>query len=176
MPHFTPDSFRNCHLGLLLGRAALLKDRIIDTHMEPHGVTAAQFKVLIIMAQFGVDTPAELCRNLSLDSGSMTRMLDRLEAKGLLVRERSCSDRRVVNLSLTPRGSEVAAQIPHVLSEVLNDHLRGFSPKEFDQLLDLLRRFIANGEALAEANKAAPGPQLVVQERDPEENNDNNPS
>lgn len=79
MKHFTPENFHNCHLGLLLGRAAILKDRIIDTHMEPHGITAAQFKVLIIMAQFGVDTPAELCRNLSLDSGSMTRMLDRLE-------------------------------------------------------------------------------------------------
>lgn len=65
MKHFTPDDFKNCHLGLLLGRAALLKDRIIDTHMEPHGITAAQFKVLIIMAQFGVDTPAELCRHLS---------------------------------------------------------------------------------------------------------------
>ncbi len=57
--------------------------------MEPHGVTAAQFKVLIIIAQFDVDTPAELCRNLSLDSGSMTRMLDRLEQKGLLARQRS---------------------------------------------------------------------------------------
>ncbi len=65
----------------MLGRAALLKDRIIDTHMEPHGITAAQFKVLIIMAQFGVDSPGELCRHLSLDSGSMTRMLDRLEQK-----------------------------------------------------------------------------------------------
>ena len=66
MKHFSPENFRNCHLGLLLGRAALLKDRIIDTHMEPHGITAAQFKVLIIMAQYGVDTPAELCRHLSL--------------------------------------------------------------------------------------------------------------
>jgi DNA-binding MarR family transcriptional regulator len=88
MKHFTPDNFHNCQLGLLLGRAAILKDKIIDTHMEPHGITAAQFKVLIIMAQFGVDTPAELCRNLSLDSGSMTRMLDRLEQKGLLGRKR----------------------------------------------------------------------------------------
>ena len=43
MKHFTPDEFKHCHLGLLLGRAALLKDRIIDTHMEPHGITAAQF-------------------------------------------------------------------------------------------------------------------------------------
>ncbi len=79
MKHFHPDTFQNCTLGLFLGRTAMLKDRIIDRHMEPFGITAAQFKVLIIMAQFDVDTPAELCRHLSLDSGSMTRMLDRLE-------------------------------------------------------------------------------------------------
>lgn len=94
MKHFSPDNFQNCTLGLLLGRAALLKDRIIDTHMEPYGITAAQFKVLIIMAQFEVDTPAELCRHLCIDSGSMTRMLDRLEQKKLLVRQRSEADRR----------------------------------------------------------------------------------
>src|SRR5476651_2275851 len=104
MKHFTSENFHNCHLGLLLGRAALLKDKIIDTHMEPYGITAAQFKVLIIMAQYGVDTPAELCRHLSLDSGSMTRMLDRLEQKDLLARRRSEGDRRQVQLVLTAQG------------------------------------------------------------------------
>jgi len=33
MPHFTPDNFHNCHLGLLLGRAAILKDRLLDRNM-----------------------------------------------------------------------------------------------------------------------------------------------
>jgi len=62
MQHYTPENFQNCTLGMLLGRTALVKDRIIDSHMQPYGVTAAQFKVLIIVAQYGVDTPAELCR------------------------------------------------------------------------------------------------------------------
>ena len=75
--------------------------------MEPHGITAAQFKVMIIIAQFGVDTPAELCRHLSLDSGSMTRMLDRLEQKGLLARKRSEQDRRQVQLVLTEDGQRL---------------------------------------------------------------------
>jgi len=120
MKHFTPDNFHNCRLGLLLGRAAILKDKIIDTHMEPHGITAAQFKVLIIMAQFGVDTPAELCRHLSLDSGSMTRMLDRLEQKGLLDRKRSALDRRQVQLVLTDDGQRLADRLPYIGAEALN--------------------------------------------------------
>ena len=149
MPHFTPDSFRNCHLGLLLGRAALLKDRIIDTHMEPHGVTAAQFKVLIIIAQFDVDTPAELCRNLSLDSGSMTRMLDRLEQKGLLARQRSEQDRRQVRLVLTEDGQHLADMLPHIGAQSMNELAGALEPGELQTLERILKKIlVAAGDAI----------------------------
>ncbi len=176
-PHFYDGSeyAKDNSVGFLMKVALAVLVRNLEHQLQGLDLTGSQWHPLLHVHQ-GCDTVAACAREMQTDAGAMTRMLDRLEAKGLLVRERSSSDRRVVNLSLTPRGNEVAAQIPHVLSEVLNEHLRGFSPKEFAQLLDLLRRFIANGEALAEANKAAPGPRLVVQERDPEENNDNNPS
>ena len=149
MPHFTPDNFHNCHLGLLLGRAAILKDRIIDTHMEPHGITAAQFKVLIIMAQFGVDTPSELCRNLSLDSGSMTRMLDRLEQKGLLCRQRSEQDRRQVQLVLTADGQRLADMLPHIGAAALNQLAGVLEPGELETLERILKKIlIAAGDPI----------------------------
>ena len=149
MKHFEPDDFHNCHLGLLLGRAALLKDRIIDTHMEPHGITAAQFKVLIIMAQFGVDTPAELCRHLSLDSGSMTRMLDRLEQKGLLDRKRSALDRRQVQLVLTDDGQRLADRLPYIGAEALNQLAGALEPDELQTLEKLLKKMlIAAGDPI----------------------------
>ena len=149
MPHFTPDNFHNCHLGLLLGRAAILKDRIIDTHMEPHGITAAQFKVLIIMAQFGVDTPAELCRHLSLDSGSMTRMLDRLEQKDLLSRKRSELDRRQVQLVLTQDGQRLADMLPHIGAKALNQLAGVLEPGELETLERILKKMlIAAGDPI----------------------------
>ena len=149
MPHFTPDNFHNCHLGLLLGRAAILKDRIIDTHMEPHGITAAQFKVLIIMAQFGVDTPAELCRNLSLDSGSMTRMLDRLEQKDLLSRKRSELDRRQVQLVLTTEGQRLADMLPNIGAKALNQLAGVLEPGELETLERILKKMlIAAGDSI----------------------------
>ena len=86
----------------------------------------------------------------------MTRALDRLEAKGLVQRERSNTDRRVVHLTLTPEGRTVAELVPGVLAEVLNGHLRGFSHAEWQQMLQLLQRMLANGDALRPG--AAPEP------------------
>src|SRR3546814_15051665 len=108
MKHFTPYDFHNCQLGMLLGRAALLKDRIIDTHMEPVGITAAQFMVLIIMAHHGIDTPDELCLYLSLGSGSLTRMVDRMVPNGLLLRTLSADNRGQVLLVITEAGTDSA--------------------------------------------------------------------
>ena len=120
----------------------MLKDRIIDRHMEPYGITAAQFKVLIIMAQFEVDTPAELCRHLSLDSGAMTRMLDRLEHKNLLVRQRSEADRRQVRLVLTEDGQALADLLPQVGADAMNQLAGAISPQELQSLEQILKKIL----------------------------------
>ena len=60
----------------------------------------------------------------------------------------STTDRRVVQLALTEAGRTVAEKVPPVLVDVLNAHLAGFRPEEFEMLMSLLRRMDANGEAL----------------------------
>ncbi|MBP3364209.1 MAG: MarR family transcriptional regulator [Pseudomonas sp.] len=142
MKHFHPDNFQNCTLGLLLGRTAMLKDKIIDRHMEPYGITAAQVKGLIIMAQFDVDTPAVLCRHLCLDSGSMTRMLDRLEQKNLLVRQRSEADRRQVRLVLSEDGKALAGLLPQVGADAMNQLAGAISPQELQSLEQILKKIL----------------------------------
>ena len=94
------------------------------------------------------NTLASLARELSIDPGAMTRSLDRLAAKGLLRRERSSEDRRVVHLVLTDEGRKVAKEVPAVLAQVLNGHLRGFSLDEWQLLLQLLQRMLDNGDAM----------------------------
>ena len=92
-------------------------------------------------------TGAELARKCTIDPGGMTRLLDRLEAKGLCRRVRSEHDRRVVHIELTPAGEEVAQRVPHILSRVYNAVLAGFSADEWQQLQDFLRRVRANAES-----------------------------
>jgi DNA-binding MarR family transcriptional regulator len=120
----------------------------VDGALEPRGLTSAQWVPLFKLHMGLASTVAELARECELDAGAMTRLLDRLEAKGLLARVRSSEDRRVVNLELTKEGREAARQIPEVLCKVQNAFLQGLSVEEWQQLKDLLRRVLANGTAL----------------------------
>jgi DNA-binding MarR family transcriptional regulator len=128
--------------------------RRIDEQMQVHDLTAQQWKPLLMLRTGQADTAAGLARLNCSDNGAMTRMLDRLESKGLLRRVRSAQDRRIVHLELTKEGERVADQIPYGLSKVLNEHLKGFSKDEFKQLQSLLRRMIANGERVASQGEA----------------------
>ena len=83
-------------------------------------------------------------------------MLDRLEQKQLLQRQRSDSDRRVVHLALTDKGREAAGQIPQVLREELQRHLEGFSPAEFTTLTKLLTRMLGNADAAKALKETRP--------------------
>ncbi|WP_313412151.1 MarR family winged helix-turn-helix transcriptional regulator [Rhodospirillum rubrum] len=100
---------------------------------------------MLVRIASGVDTSAaELCRTIGYDSGSMTRMLDRLEKRGLIYRRRSIEDRRVVRLSLTDLGKELYPQLTPIAIETLNHVLKGFTPEEADILMGLLDRILAN--------------------------------
>jgi MarR family multiple antibiotic resistance transcriptional regulator len=133
-------------MGMLLGRTNMLKDRVLDKYLEPYGVTSSQFKVLIIIAQFCVDTPAELCRSLSLDSGSMTRMLDRLEQKGLLARSRSVEDRRQVRLLLTDEGTRLTDLLPTIAAKAMNEMLGCLDASEVVALEQILTKVLRSAE------------------------------
>ena len=119
-----------------------------DAQLALHDLTYAQWLPLFKISRCDTTTVASLARDLETDPASMTRALDRMEAKGLVVRQRSTTDRRVVQLALTPEGTKVAAQVPPVLADVLNGHLSDFTHDEWQLLLSMLRRMLANGEAL----------------------------
>jgi DNA-binding MarR family transcriptional regulator len=124
----------------------------VDAQLSNSDLTNAQWLPILKLHQGQASTVAELARACTMDAGAMTRLLDRLEAKGLCKRQRSDTDRRVVNISLTNTGHEVARGIPSVLCDVLNQHLTGLSPDEFSTLKDLLNRVLANTSEAAAAH------------------------
>ena len=127
-----------------------------DGQLAMHDLTYAQWLPLYKISHCKETTVASLARDLENDPAAMTRALDRLETKGLVVRERSTTDRRVVQLALTAEGQKVAAQVPAVLSDVLNGHLSDFTRDEWQTLLGLLRRMQSNGEALRQSADRQP--------------------
>lgn len=137
-------------VGYLLRRLLHSIKSETDKRLEPHGLTNAQWEPLFKLKKCQASTVAELAREMQTDPGATTRLLDRLEAKGLCKRVRSTEDRRVVNLELTPDGDTAADKIPAALAEVMNAHLAGFSKTEWQALTGYLRRMLANGENLRE--------------------------
>jgi MarR family transcriptional regulator, multiple antibiotic resistance protein MarR len=133
-------------IGHLIGRARTALLTGMDSELEPFGLTGAQFAVLKNVADGAANTAADLCRTMHYDTGSMTRMLDRLEEKAVLRRERCTEDRRVVFLRITESGNELLPQLRTAVARVLTRHLASFSPTEVDAFKQFLIRMIQNGQ------------------------------
>lgn len=137
-------------IGYMMRRIMAAVGQSIEMQIcDPGSPTYPQWVPLYKIHTGKATTVAELARECLLDTGAMTRLLDRLEAKGLCRRVRSLEDRRVVHIELTEEGRTAAKEVPHVLSRVQNEHLAGFSNEEWEQLKSYLRRILDNAQALA---------------------------
>lgn len=135
-------------VGYLMRRIIAIVTQEIEHELEPSGLTNAQWVPLFKLALGSATTGAELARECELDAGAMTRLLDRLEGKGLCRRERSSEDRRVVNLEMTDEGREAVKVVPQVLSKLQNQLLAGFSVEEWKTLKEFLRRILDNAQSM----------------------------
>lgn len=131
-------------VGLLMKQCVVALGRQLQERINSHDVTYAQWPALAALSRRKSRTAAELARELQMDAGAMTRMLDRLEEKGLITRARDQNDRRVTLIELTSEGARAVAPIREVLADVLNETMRGFSQEEFEAFRGYLRRVHAN--------------------------------
>lgn len=143
MEHYTKKNFSPTHsIGFMLTKARNIVIADMDAALKPLDITSPQMGIILWLSRGIAPTPFEMSKLLGIDTGHMTRMLDKLEKSGLLTRSRSTVDRRVVDLKLTRQGETVAAQIPDIAPAVLNARLQNFSKSDFEELLRLLGKFI----------------------------------
>ena len=133
-------------IGPLIGRVRSVMLSALDGELQPFGMTGMQFAILKHLADASAQTSADLCRLLHYDAGSMTRLVDRLEEKGLIRRERSEDDRRVVSLRVTGAGKAVLPRLRDSAARVAQRMLTGFTAPEVNHLRRLLDRMIENGQ------------------------------
>ena len=139
-------------VAYLMKRVVLSVVQQADKRLDVHGLTSAQWGPLLRLHTTGAAAVADLARWSLTDAGAMTRMLDRLEKKGLCRRVRSTADRRVVLVEITPEGRTAIAGVPPVLAEVLNELLAGFSRDEWLALKGYLKRMVANADVVRDAH------------------------
>lgn len=118
--------------------------RNLEQELSSHGVSAQQWIILMKAAHEKDLTAADMAKSLEYDPGAMTRILDRLQDKGVIRRVRAGNDRRRILIELTPKGRKLAPILERVGLNVMNRALTGFSAQECKQLNALLLRIIDN--------------------------------
>lgn len=111
MTNTTETPIPKLHLALLIHLANQFKDQLISQYFSSTDITAAQFKVLISIYK-GFNSPVEVSKNLLMDAGAMSRMLERMVKRDLIVRNTNPEDKRQVILALTEKGQQICERFP----------------------------------------------------------------
>lgn len=126
-----------------LARASQSGIRFWGNWVSRFNVTPVQGSVLIFLAEEDQTSSAHLGNRAKLDSATLTGILDRLEATGLLERRRNPDDRRSVLICLTPEGRDVADDIRSTAEEANRAFLSDLSAEESQIFRLLLRKVLA---------------------------------
>ncbi|AHJ73641.1 MarR family transcriptional regulator [Kosakonia sacchari] len=130
------------HLGLLIHLANQFKDQLISQYFSSADITAAQFKVLISIYK-GFNSPVEVSKNLLMDAGAMSRMLERMAKRDLIVRTTNPEDKRQVILELTDKGRVICDRFQNeALASILSTLTSRLTADESRLLVELLIKML----------------------------------
>jgi len=128
---------------LLIGVARELRT-VVDRQVQPLGLTMQQAELIVWTHRQRGATPTQLTELLLTDDAGVSRLVDRLEAKGLITRRVHGRDRRSRELRLTPSGRALATRLMRFAARGNEKLLAGLSPQETKELRRLLMRVSDN--------------------------------
>jgi DNA-binding MarR family transcriptional regulator len=125
----------------------------LETLFQDQELTFSQWSTLVALHDGRITTAGELAYNICHDAGSLTRLIDQMVKRGLVTRTRCDDDRRVVSLSLTPRGHSLVEALAPKMMNFWNGLLSGFTHQEVDTMIALLTRLVSVAEGKPRRNK-----------------------
>jgi len=144
-------------VGYLIKRSGVLMTQVADRRFEAQSVSFTQWIALMTLLRQEHMSATQLSAECAHDMGALTRVVDDLERRGLVRRERSRRDRRAVEIAITPAGRRVAQNTKKVIVGLLNELVAPFSDEEITTLIGLLQRMHAHLQDTAERESAASG-------------------
>ena len=124
-------------LGQLLGRK-------FQERLEPFGLTPFHWIVLCCLWEEDGLATCSIGEKLQQVGGTLTGVLDRMEERGLIRRERDPRDRRIWRIWLTQAGKELQTVLPPIAIELVDEAMQGISPESRQLFSKLLDQAIAN--------------------------------
>lgn len=126
----------------------MLRKRIQKFDMNSdHAMPLSHVQVLAVLEEEGSMTVSEISRRFNIAKPNITPLVDRLSADGLVERQRSTLDRRVVNIAILDAGRERLRQTQETIYRMINGWSDRITPEDFKELsdaLDSLIRILSN--------------------------------
>ncbi len=140
------SSFLDQSAGYLINMTALLLKRELSTAIKNHNidVTPEQWAILNRLNENNDLTQKEVAKLTFKDNANITRMLDKLEKKGLVVRQPDANDRRSWNLSITKKGIKIRDLVEPLAVDVLDKISKGITKNEMDLYNNISKKIINN--------------------------------
>lgn len=141
------------HPGHYFSRIARGLARVGDVRLRNLGFATAQLPVLSALTEGGRMSQTELARRAKVEQPTMAQMLARMERDGVIHRDPDPADRRMSLVSLTKPALSRLPAGRAILQQANAEMTRGLSAHEVETLVSLLRRVLANVEAMEAGSK-----------------------
>jgi DNA-binding MarR family transcriptional regulator len=107
---------------------------------KEYQVSAPQLSSLLALYENGPLPPSQIAKYIMVNSSTVTGIIDRLEQKGLVERSRVSLDRRVITITLTEMGKELAKNAPPPIQKKIVDGLQKLPPNEIEKIVQALTK------------------------------------
>lgn len=133
-------------LGYLARRIQQLAQAGLEPVCAAEGLSYLQWHALVSIHHQRGKTSAALARDLAYDKGATTRLIDSLEARGWVQRERGAGDRRLVGLILTAEGERTAYEVRQKVIDAWNAWVEDWPAADLHQAVSVMQRLRATLE------------------------------
>jgi MarR family 2-MHQ and catechol resistance regulon transcriptional repressor len=151
---WSADEERALRLWIALARCYATFARAVAGRVAEYGLTTPQFGVLEALYHLGPLPLGELAEKLLVTGGNVTYVMDRLEEQGLVSRERSSADRRVVRAQLTDAGARLVGEVFPGHAAAVAELACTLDASDQEALRDLLKRLGKGIASRAERDEA----------------------
>lgn len=133
------DFILNESFGYHFTSITLIIKRMMESCLKPYNLTHLQFSILVNLYKNNLSTQKELLKYTYGDEANITRLINRMESKGLLKRVPSLEDKRKKKIILTDEGKNLTEEVLTCAREVNDSLVEDLNEKETQELLKLLQ-------------------------------------
>ncbi|MFU1796097.1 MarR family winged helix-turn-helix transcriptional regulator [Paenibacillus azoreducens] len=131
-------------IGFITNTASKKISDAFNARLRENNITRVKWIALFFIGQEKNISQKELAQKMNANESSIARLLERMEKDDLCVRTRDTSDRRIIRISLTPKGEQLRSELLPLGQDFHEDATKDISPAELEIFKNVLEKMVSN--------------------------------